>query len=75
MHFLTIHRTVIALAGGTHNGEKQGNGCIIIEVAAGLNDKDWQIIKSPFMQNYACTWKYRQRIIVGSGKLLTSHIF
>lgn len=69
MHSLTIPRAVSVLAGGTHNGEKQSDGCIILEVAADLNDKDWQIIQSPFMQNNACTMKYRQRISVGNGKL------
>ena len=69
MHSLTIPRAVSVLAGGIHNGKKQRDGCIVLEVAACLDDKDWQIIQSPFMQKNAYTKKYRQRIIVGNGKL------
>jgi hypothetical protein len=69
MHSLTIPRAVSVLAGGIHNGEKQSDGCIVLEVAACIDDKDWQIIQSPFMQKNAYTKKYRQRIITGNGKL------
>ena len=69
MHSLTIPRAVSVLAGGFHNGEKDSKGCIILEVSAALNDKDWQIIQSPFMQSNACTTKFQQRICAGNGKL------
>ena len=69
MHSLTIPRAVSVLAGGTFNGESNAGGSIILEVSAGLNDKDWKIIQSPFMQENARTTEFRHRITVGSGKL------
>jgi len=68
MHSLTIPRGVSVLAGGTHSG-KQTDGSIILEVSAGLNDKDWQIIQSPFMWENARTTKFHHRITVGNDKL------
>lgn len=69
MHSLAIPRAVSVLAGGTHNGAKHADGSIVLEVAAGLNDKNWQIIQSPFMQENARTTKFRHRVTVGNGKL------
>ena len=69
MHSLTIPRAVSVLAGGMHNGEKEDSGSIILEVSASLNDKDWQIIQSPFMRDNARTTEFQHRIIVGNGKL------
>lgn len=69
MHSLTIPRAVSVLAGGTHDGEKDENGTIMLEVAAGLDDEDWQIIQSPFMRDHARTTAFRHRITVGNGKL------
>jgi len=69
MQSLTIPRAVSLIAGGTHSGEKHIDGSTILEVSAGLNDKDWQIIQSPFMQENARTTKYHHRITVGDGKL------
>ncbi len=69
MHSLAIPRAVSVLAGGDHNGEKEDDGSIVLEVSAGLNNKDWQIIQSPFMQSNARTTEFRHRITVGNGKL------
>ncbi|MEN8130533.1 MAG: heme-binding beta-barrel domain-containing protein [Pseudomonadota bacterium] len=69
MHSLTIPRAVSVLAGGNHNGERTGDGNFILEVSAGINDKNWQIIQSPFMRDNARTTEFHHRIIVGDGKL------
>jgi hypothetical protein len=69
MHSLTIPRAVCVLAGGTYNGEKTAGGSIILEVSAGLNDQDWQIIQSPFMRDHARTTKFRHRLVAGNDKL------
>ena len=69
MHSLTIPRGVSVLAGGTHTGEKANDGSIVLEVSAGLNDKDWQIIQSPFMRDNARTTAFCHRISVGNDKL------
>ena len=69
MHSLTIPRGVSVLAGGVYAGKKEDNGRIVLEVAAGLNNKDWQIIQSPFMQDNARTTDYCHCISVGKDKL------
>ena len=69
MHSLTIPRAVSVLAGGSYDGERNADGSVILKVSAGLNDKDWQIIQSPFMQEYARTTEFHHQITVGSGKL------
>ena len=69
MHSLTIPRAVSVLAGGIYNGEKTDEGSVILKVSAALNDKDWQIIQSPFMQDNARTTAFQHRICVGNGKL------
>ena len=69
MHSLTIPRGVSVLAGGRHNGGNTTEGSIVLEVSAGLNDKDWQIIQSPFMQDNARTTAFSHSIKVGNNKL------
>ena len=69
MHSLTIPRGVSVLAGGVYDGEKTDNDSVILKVSAALNDKDWQIIQSPFMQDNARTTAFQHRICVGNGKL------
>lgn len=69
MHSLTIPRAVSVLAGGNHNGEKEDDGRTILEVSAALDNKDWQIIQAPFMQENARTTEFHHRITVGNGKL------
>jgi hypothetical protein len=72
MHSLTIPRAVSVLAGGVYNGEKTDDGSVILDVYAKLDDKDWQIIQSPFMQRNARTTEFRHRVTVGNGKLCYS---
>jgi hypothetical protein len=69
MHSLTIPRAVCVLAGAKYTGARNADGDVIIEVAAGLGDKNWQIIQSPFMQKNASTTDFRQTITAGNGKL------
>ncbi len=72
MHSLLIPRAVGVLAGGHYTGAKDSDGRVILEVSAGIKDKDWQIIQSPFMLKNALTTEFRQTIIVGNGKLYFS---
>ena len=69
MHSLTIPRAVSVLAGGSYNGLKDADGRTILEVSAAVDDPDWKIIQSPFMQKKANTIKFSHRIIVGKDKL------
>ncbi|MEH6542674.1 MAG: heme-binding beta-barrel domain-containing protein [Porticoccaceae bacterium] len=69
MHSLTIPRAVSVLAGGIFNGKENEDGKIVLEVSASLDDKNWKIIQSPFMQENASTTKFDQTLIIGNGKL------
>ncbi len=66
MHSLTIPRAVCILAGGNYTKE---DNTIVIEVAASINDDNWQIIQSPFMQKNARTTDFSHKITVSNGKL------
>ena len=69
MHSLSIPRGVCALAGGKYSGGKDPDGRLILEVAAKIDDDNWKIIESPFMRENASTKSFRQRIVVGNGRL------
>jgi hypothetical protein len=69
MHSLVIPRAVCLLAGGKYEGKKDREGRTIIEVAAKIDDDNWKIIQSPFMQDNASTREFRQRVVVGNGNL------
>lgn len=69
MHTLTIPRAVSLVAGGNHNGEKDADGNIVMEVVAGIENKDWGIVQSPFMQKNAKTTDFTIKVIVGNGKM------
>ncbi len=69
MHSLTIPRAVCVLAGGKYTGEKNEKGDVIIEVSASVQDKDWGIIQSPFMQKNAQTTGFRHKVVLGSDTL------
>jgi len=71
-HSLTIPRAVCVLAGGTRDGAADQNGEVVLEVAAAVDDSDWGIVQSPFMQQNARTVAFRHRITVGNGKLAYS---
>ena len=69
MHSLVIPRAVCVLAGGEYTGEKDPDGRTIIRVAAKVDDDNWKIIQSPFMQDNASTTEFRHEVIVGNGRL------
>ncbi len=69
MHSLAIPRAVCLLAGAVYSGEKDSEGSVVLEVAAAVNDKNWGIIQSPFMQEKARTTGFSHKITVGNGKL------
>jgi len=66
MHSLTIPRAVSVLAGGSysHTGASK-----ILEVSASMDDENWKIIQSPFMQKNARTREFRHQITVGNDRL------
>ena len=72
MHSLAIPRAVCVLAGGTYNGEKDNDGNVILEVSAGVNNEDWGIVQSPYMQKKAKTTDFKHKIVVGGDKLTYS---
>lgn len=69
MHSLAIPRAVCLIAGAQYVENKNESGDLIIEVSASIDDKDWNIIQSPFMKNNARTTSFYQKIIVGNGKM------
>lgn len=69
MHSLIIPRGVCVLAGGQYHGNQAPAGEILIEVQAEVDNPNWTIIQSPFMQGNARTTAFRQSITVGNGKL------
>ena len=69
MHSLVIPRAVCLLAGANYKEVRDANNNLIIEVAASVDDKDWGIIQSPFMQKNARTTSFKQKITVGNGKM------
>ncbi|MDP6426519.1 MAG: heme-binding beta-barrel domain-containing protein [Rhodospirillales bacterium] len=69
MHSLAIPRAVCVLAGGKYSGEKDADGRAVINVAAGIDDRSWKIIQSPFMLDRARTKEFRQQVVVGNGRL------
>jgi hypothetical protein len=69
MHSLVIPRAVCVLAGGKYTGARNSEGQVMIEVTASLDDENWKIIQSPFMQENARATSFRQNMAVGNGKL------
>ncbi len=69
MHSLTIPRAVCVLAGGKYSDKKTADGSVVLEVDAHIDDPNWQIIQSPFMQKNARTTAFRHTITVGNGRL------
>ena len=72
MHSLTIPRAVCVLAGGHYSAQQDDEGNVILEVAAKVDDQDWGIIQSPFMQKNAKTIAFRQKLKFGNGKMTFS---
>jgi len=69
MHSLTIPRAVSLLAGGSHSGQSEADGSLVLEVSADENSKDWQIIQSPFMRDNARTTNFKHKLTVDSNTL------
>lgn len=67
MQSLLIPRAVGLLAGGKVTETKES---ITFKVSAGINNKDWGIIQSPFMQKKARTEHFVHTVTV-SGKTMT----
>jgi len=67
---LTIPRGVCLLAGG-NGGEFDGNNCVL-EVEAGIDNKDWGIIQAPFMRDNAKTTSFTHKISVVDGVMTYS---
>ncbi len=69
MHCLVIPRAVCLIAGTNYVEQRNDDGDLIIEVAAGIDDPDWNIVQSPLMKKNARTTSFNQKITVGSGKM------
>lgn len=69
MHSLNIPRAVSLLAGTTLSEENFKNEKLSFEIEAGIDNKDWGIIQSPFMKDKALTKSYLQKIEIEDGKL------
>lgn len=72
MHSLNIPRAVSLLAGTVLNEKNYQNGKLEFEISAGIDNKDWGIVQSPFMKQKALTKNYRQKMIVEKGKMICS---
>jgi hypothetical protein len=68
MHSLVIPRGVCVLAGGEYQGPSS-DGKVEIEVVASLNNENWGIIQSPFMQQSARTTEFRHKVTLEGDKL------
>jgi methylamine---glutamate N-methyltransferase subunit C len=62
VHSLQIPRAVAIMAGGVYT--PGASGIVTLEVKAGINNKDWSIVQSPFMRDNAKTVAFRHKITV-----------
>lgn len=69
MHSFVIPRAVSVVAGGVYSGETDGDGRVVMELAAQLGAADWSIAQSPFMSKKASSMEFSQKVIVGQGKM------
>ena len=69
MHSLTIPRGVCVLAGGAYAGEKDADDRVVLDVAAKIDDPNWTIVQSPFMDDKARTVEFTHEVVVGNGTL------
>lgn len=69
MHSLTIPRGVCVLAGGKYSATSDLQGRVNIKVSASIENKDWQIIQSPFMLKNARTTEFHQNLIISNNTL------
>jgi len=69
MHSLNIPRAVSLLAGTALKDDDYKDGKLSIDISAAVDNKDWGIVQSPFMQKKALTKSYRQEITIENGKM------
>ena len=69
IHSLNIPRGVSLLAGTTITEENNKDEKLSFEIEAGIDNKDWGIIQSPFMKEKALTKNYNLKIEIKDGKL------
>jgi len=69
MHSLNIPRAVSLLAGGNLKDADFNNGKLVLDISAGIDNKDWGIVQSPFMKEKALTKSYRQQLKIENGKM------
>ena len=67
MHSLAIPRAVILLAGGT--ARAGSDGAMVLEVSAAIDDPDWSIVQSPFMNAKAKTTAFTQQVTLRDDQL------
>lgn len=68
MHSLHIPRGMGLLAGGSYTPDAT-SAAVTLEVKAGINNKDWGIVQSPFLRDNARTVAFRHRITVDGDTL------
>ncbi len=66
---LIIPRAVCVLAGGKFNDSADQNSEIKLEVAAGIDHPEWNIIQSPFMKENARTTAFTRTITISNGQM------
>ncbi len=69
IHSFVIPRAVAVIAGGRFDSHPDASGPLVLNVRAAVDDPDWQIIQSPFMDRNAKTLEFRQTVTVDNGNL------
>ncbi len=72
MHSLVIPRAVALIAGATYEEKYNNEGALVIEVEAGVDNPNWGIVQSPFMQKNARTTDFKHHIAVKGDKMVYS---
>ncbi len=65
MHSLSIPRAMNLVAGATYNGETDKDGNVVFELKAGIDNPDWQISQSPYLQEKAKTTEFTYKATLG----------
>jgi len=69
MQSIVIPRAVCVLAGANYRQQKNTEGQLILNVSAAIDNPNWGILQSPFMQQKARTTAFEHQIVVGNGQL------
>lgn len=72
IHSFVIPRAVAVMAGGRFEDSPDASGPLVLNVRAAVDDSDWQIIQSPFMDRNAKTLEFRQTVTIDKGTLTYS---